>query len=353
MKIDFGQFIDAFGNGYRTMPDIHDGLTAENAVHKTMVKETFCRALLCEITSSEDIVIYINGIRDAKSKRSLSAFQSYYKNGNKRRSLRAIAVGIINTQSMDKNKFKSFLENYVQHYSKAMLCCNYQKYLTDVTEETLFNSITDAFEQILVVAYNEPDNRQKSPEPMRFSESGNEPDTLQNNDSIIEPQSDEIIEILQDATTKPDERRTPPMPNSKAATNDSVVAELINQINCMLKGLIKTGRKIANNQRAFGSIKYPSNPTPELWDQLQRQLNELKLRNSLLLKQDSGKHPNVEDLFDAIIDLKADHFVLSDFEYCILIPGKEQPVHNVKNLLAKLESEFPTQPDTEQETPAP
>lgn len=290
--MDFGQFINAFGTGYRHLEETRN---PETGRINHLKKQHFCRMLLCAITKNETYV----------SNRSDVEFQSFYRNKD-RRSLHPIAEEIFDKNDLDTEKFKHFLKRYYAVCSKDKLYLSFKELNPTISLEMLEDDITDEF-----------------------------------------------VSILQEAAAKPDGRRKPPKTDQTAANKEAVVEELIEKMKRIFNGLIKTGRKIANNQRAFGSFKYPLKPTPELWDQLQRQFDKLTELNSTLLKQDSDKHPTVQDLISTVEILKADDFVLSDFEYCILIPGKEQPVHNVKNLLAKLESEFPTQPDTEQETPAP
>ena len=150
--MDFGLFLDAFGKGYRAL---HDKETGE-----ALGKEWFCRDLLCAITKHEEYVTHVNGIIDIQHKRTQHAFYAYYRNGKQRRSLHPIAMFIVN--SLDADKFKDFLEAYVQNYQTEKLLKRFLKYLPQATMGTLFDDITNELCDILISAANRTDNRQPS-----------------------------------------------------------------------------------------------------------------------------------------------------------------------------------------------
>lgn len=192
MAISFDAFFNAFGNGYKTMIDNHDGVTTRTDSLQRMRKETFCRALLCEISNNEEIIIYKGGIVGAKGKRSIQVFQKLYNKEKSREALHPFAVSIIDTQSINKAKFKTFLEEYVKHFRIEHLCSNFQSLFKDVTEETLFDTITDAFEQILYEAYNLPDNRTTKSSSKCLTENCDETDAVKNDSDITHTQIHEI-----------------------------------------------------------------------------------------------------------------------------------------------------------------
>lgn len=152
---DIGQFISAFGTGYRFLYD--------EETEKPLNKELFCRKLLCEVSFNELVVIYNHGIEEVKYKRGDSTFQAYYKRGVRRRSLRPIAKDILDNGGFDTNKFKLFLEKYTLNYSKERLYDSFKKHITHTTIDSLFDDITKAFCDIIKAAANEPDRRQHSP----------------------------------------------------------------------------------------------------------------------------------------------------------------------------------------------
>ena len=160
--MDFGDFFEAFGNGYRALQDKTTG--------KALGKEWFCRDLLCAIAKHEEYVTHVNGIVDKQHARTERAFYAYYRNGKQRRSLHPIAMFIVN--SLDTDKFKKFLETYVKNYSEEQLLRAFQKYLPQTSAETLFDDITDLFCGIITTAANVPDKRKGS--------SKEEPSELQN-----------------------------------------------------------------------------------------------------------------------------------------------------------------------------
>ena len=152
--MDFGEFIAAFGNGYRFLLD--------DETKQVFGKELFCRELLCSVSKDELIVKYIDGIEDKKHQRDKSAFQAYYRNTN-RRSLHPIAAPIVNSQQLDVIKFHQFLDNYTLHYSKEQLLINFQEYISGTTAETLFDDISESFVKILTEEASKPDHRRKKP----------------------------------------------------------------------------------------------------------------------------------------------------------------------------------------------
>lgn len=293
--MDFGEFIAAFGNGYRFLKD--------EETKKALGKELFCKTLLCSISANESFVKYIDGIEDKKHQRYKSAFQAYYRNTN-RRSLHPIADAIVNRRQLDEAKFRCFLENYTVHYNKEQLLINFQEYIPAATIETLFDEITKEF-----------------------------------------------VKILSEAAAKPDKRKKSPAHENTSVNKD--VQDLTAQIESMFEGLVDTGRKISESRIVMGGINIYPQPIPKLWTDLDRFFEHLKVLTSSLHKRYSAQSPTIRELFRTVDCLKKEDFILSEGEYCILIPGKGEPVHNVENLLAKLKSEYSTQPEAEQETPAP
>lgn len=171
--MDFGEFIAAFGNGYRFLKDEES--------KQALGKELFCRVLLCSISANEPSVKYINGIEDKKHQRDKSAFQAYYRNTN-RRSLHPIADAIVNRGQLDEAKFRCFLENYTNYYNKEQLLIKFQKYIPAATIETLFDDITEVFLKILSEAASKPDRRRKKP----ISSKPNDLVPISNSNGIIE-----------------------------------------------------------------------------------------------------------------------------------------------------------------------
>jgi len=152
--MDFGEFISAFGKGYTTLID--------HVTNKPLTKPYFCRELLCNITKNENIVLYIDCIPDKAHARGESAFYAFYRN-SQRRSLHPIAEGIINSDSLDTDKFKTFLAEYVKHYRKEKLLENFKRHLTDISSETFFDDITNEFVRILREEAAKEDRRQRKP----------------------------------------------------------------------------------------------------------------------------------------------------------------------------------------------
>ena len=156
--MDFGNFINAFGNGYSKMENTRNIESDEPQMHN---KKTFCRELLCQITDDNSIVLFLNC--DATgAPRSLSAYESFYRN-NQRRSLRPIAEVIINGKHLQEEKFKQFLGQYFTFCSKEKVLNGFDQNGADVSMDTLAEDITREFVSILNAAAAEPDNRRTQP----------------------------------------------------------------------------------------------------------------------------------------------------------------------------------------------
>ena len=293
--MNFGEFIAAFGNGYRSLKD--------EETKKTLGKELFCMTLLCSISSNEVVVKYIDGIEDKKHQRDKSAFQAYYRNTN-RRSLHPIADAIVNRGQLDEAKFRCFLKNYAVHYSKEQLLINFQEYIPAATIETLFDDITEEF-----------------------------------------------VKILSEAAAKPDKRKKPP--EHKYSSDNKEVQDLTTQIESMLEGLIDTGRKISASRIVIGGIKIYPQPVPKLWTDLDRYFERLKDLTSSLHKLYSAQYPTIRELFRTVDCLTKEDCILSEGEYRIIIPGKERPLHKVEELLSELKKVFLMQPDADRDIPVP
>ena len=179
--MDFGEFIAAFGSGYSKLIDCK--------TNKGLNKQLFCRYLLCSITNKENLVLYKNGIEDKKHELSEAAYQSFYRNGD-RRSLHPIAESIINSNSLDTSKFMSFLKEYCKDYSKEKLLTNFKRYLPSASSSTLFDDITDELVKILKREAAISDKRRKEPK------SANKADFANESDDSLETQMDRLLEEL-------------------------------------------------------------------------------------------------------------------------------------------------------------
>lgn len=150
LSIDFSEFIDIFGNGYRTMPNFQK---LDKDEKSTLDKRSFCRELLRNITSN----VYLVDMKDGTklgNPYNLSAFEALYRNHEKR-SLHPIASRIVNCHCVNKEKFLTFLSQYSDHYSKEQLLANLQKYFPDATEKTCFEIIANEFVRIIENAANQ------------------------------------------------------------------------------------------------------------------------------------------------------------------------------------------------------
>lgn len=285
--MEFADFITAFGNGYKAQ----------------WRKEDFCKALLCSIAKDENMVIYENGKQEEKYKRGSTTFQSYYRNG-KRRSIRPIAVCIHN--NLDLCKFKRFLDTYTAFYSKQTLFADFNKYYPDITEENLFDKITDSFVEIIKAACNEPDKRRRPPMSSQIYEV---------------PQMDKIsLSVVNDATV--------------SDTND--VESLIKYINETIGSLITTGRRIAEfNNRCVADNTYYSKLKSKLHtehEQLYVLYEKLSDYNEI--------HSNsiIEQILISILQLEENNFILSTNEF-IITSRKNYHIHRLRELISKFQAE--------------
>lgn len=278
--MDFGEFIAAFGTGYRKLPD------TEN--NKAITKPTFCRELLCSITKDTNIVLYIDGIQDMKHKRSEPAFQAFYRNGE-RRSLHPIAEKIINSNSLDTSKFIHLLEKYCKEYDKEILLTNFKKYLPSVSSDTLFDGITNEF-----------------------------------------------VRILEEAATEQDKRRKEPIHNKPDSHNDEINDSIEAKIEELLQSMIRKGRKIAEFKRTgvADMVRYS-----RLKNSLHKDFEQLTLLSDSLTKfNETDYSPIVEDIIDSIISLDESCFILRTEEYMIE-SFKNFHIHRLSKLLKQLHEE--------------
>lgn len=165
--MDLGKFIKAFGTGYKHMNEQRNPETGR-VTH--LSKPCFCRALLCAITRDETYVF----------NRSEKDFESYYRNTD-RRSLHPIAEIMIDQDDIDREKFKRFLEKYIQYFSREKLLENFQKYLPNTNKDSLFDDMTAAFVEIIQEAAAEPDMRRKCPAPVS-AENGQDKNVISSDD---------------------------------------------------------------------------------------------------------------------------------------------------------------------------
>lgn len=279
--MDFGSFIAAFGTGYKSL--------IEPDTNKALNKPLFCRELLCNITNTENIVLYIDGIADKKHERSESAFQALYRN-NDRRSLHPIAESIFNSKSLDTSKFMLFLEEYCEGFDKEKLLKNFKRYLPSTSHLTLLEDITNELVSILEKAAAEPDNRLKEPV----------------------------------STDKP---------ASHNCNNDSVEA----QMNSLLKELIITGRKIAEFKKTGTGdyIKYRRLRT-KLHDDFEQLIS---LSESLPDAHEAEDSPIVEEILDSASRLEESNFILKTNEYMIE-SVKNYNIHRLSALIAQLQQDL-------------
>jgi hypothetical protein len=141
--MDFITFIECFGNGYRCILD-------NNC--KKWTKPVFCRQLLCNIADNPKMVLYKDGIPDGNNERDDTYFAARYRKKDTR-SLKTISL-LINGEYNEDN-FKNFLDDYTTYYDKKKLFNNFQKQLSIISMETLFDDITRVFIKILDAAANE------------------------------------------------------------------------------------------------------------------------------------------------------------------------------------------------------
>lgn len=275
--MDFGEFVNAFGTGYRKMID--------RGTNKSLTKPYFCRDLLCSITKDENLVLYIDGIQDKAHEYGESAFQAFYRNVD-RRSLHPIAEGIINGNNIDKNKFKHFLEDYVENYDKERLVTDFEKYLPSTSFSTLFDDITNEF-----------------------------------------------VKILREEAAIPDKRRKEPVsPNNANRSNESEDSLEV-KMGILLEKLIANGHEIAEfKPTGVGDdIRYS-----RLKDALTNDFEKLLALSKILPQNTSNDtSPVINDIRCSIQSLKAENFILSTTEFMIT-SRKNYHIHRLIDLLSQL-----------------
>lgn len=278
--MDFGSFIAAFGAGYKNLDD--------SDTNKALTKQAFCRMLLCNITNDENKVLYINGIAEAKYARGDSAYQAFYRK-NDRRSLHPIAEPIINNNSIDKKKFRSFLEMYTLYFSKDELLNNFKEMIPAVSSSTLFEDITNEFVSILIKAAAEIDNRLKEP---------------------ISPDKSDISDY----------------------SNNSVVAK----INAMLTKLIRTGRSIAEFKGTSLSDKVFY---LKLKNSLHQEFEQFTLLSESLPNcNETADSPIVDEIVSLITSLEETDFILKTADYMIE-SMKNYHIHRLSTLITQLQQD--------------
>lgn len=276
--MDFGSFIAAFGTGYKSLID--------SDTNKPLTKPLFCRELLCNIAKDENTVLYIAGIPDGKHARGETTFQAFYRN-KKRRSLHPIAAPIIESNSINKKKFNSFLEMYTQYFSKDKLFYNFKKELPNVSSLTLFDDITNEFVSILTKAAAEPDNRSKAP-------------------------------------------LSPDKSDSSDYSNKSVVT----QIDTMLTKLIRTGRSMAEFKGTSLSDKVLYS---KLKNSLHKEFEQFTLLSESLPNcNETADSPIVDEIVSLITSLEETDFILKTADYMIE-SMKNYHIHRLCALITQLQ----------------
>lgn len=274
--MDFGEFITAFGTGYSKQIDYR--------TNKRLTKPDFCKDLLCSITKEENLVLYIDGIEDGAHKRGESAFQAFYRNTD-RRSLHPIAENIINGNNLDTSKFKKFLEKYVENYAKEKLLTNFKVCLPSASSDTLFDDIINEF-----------------------------------------------VRILKEAAAKPDNRRKEPLSSDIQNCDDDNCNSIEAKLEELLQALIKTGRKIAEFKKTGVSdtVRYL-----KLKNSLHRDFEQLTLLSDSLSKSNEADYfPIVEDIFDSVMSLEENDFILTADEF-IIESMKNYHIHRLSKLLSQ------------------
>lgn len=280
--MDFAEFINAFGNGYR---HINENRNTETGRITHLNKPGFCRALLCAITKNETYV----------SNRSDTEFQSFYRNTD-RRSLHPIAETIIDHNDIDREKFKRFLEDYSRYFSKEKLLENLHKpgYLPNTTLETLFDDITTELVDILKKSAAVKDKRRK--------------------------------------TITPSQQTTPTV--SASAVNNSAGCPLIKNLNDTLQKLITLGNELyrLNNPlvRDVAQIKRLNASLHDEFKQLTESASALLFNHSAI---DSSK---IRRIFNYVQSMKEEDFITSEYA-TRLISISNNPVLQWHNRIQELQ----------------
>lgn len=275
--MEFADFLTAFGNGYKAK----------------WRKEDFCKVLLCSIAKDDSMVIYENGNSNNEYERGTTTFQSYYRN-TKRRSIRPIAVGIHN--DIDRDKFKGFLDDHVKYCNKSELCKNFKEFSSDITEENLFDKITEIFVEILKAARNEPDSRCRPP---------------------ISPHIDDAL------------HRDNKVPLDDNLTSKDIES-LIKEIDKTIKDLISTGRMLAASKilgASDNTIYSKGN------NRLEKELEHLFLLCRNLSSYNSANNSLIiKQIVKSILLIKADNFILTENDL-ILPSSKNEHINRLLELL--------------------
>ena len=276
--MDFGEFISAFGTGYRRLIDPE--------TNKALSKQLFCRDLLCSITTDNDIVIYIDRIRDKKHERSESAFQAFYRN-NDRRSLHPIAESIFNSKSLDTNKFWLFLEEYCKGYDKEKLLNNFKRFLPSTSPLTILEDVTNEFVSILEKAAAEPDNRLKEP-----------------------------------------------VSTDKSVCHNYINGSVEAKMSSIIKELIVTGRRIAEFKKTGigDDVKYK-----RLRTKIHTDFEQLIALAEVLADSHKAEDPPiVEEILDSATRLEESSFILKTDEFMI-VSAQNYYIHRLNSLLSQLQ----------------
>ena len=290
--MDFGDFLNTFGEGYRTK----------------WIKEDFCKTVLCNIVKNEDVVIYIKGIKDSKHKRSNSTYQSYYRN-NDRRFDKNMAIAMEN--DIDSDKFKEFLVKYTSEFtSKVKLSENFKNEIPDINEDNLFEKLTEKYIEILHYESNKSDKRCKNTTIQQ---------PIANYETILSSvQSTENFQI-EDF-------------EGNDGTNN--IKLLINQLNETISLLITIGRRIASRQ---SRTPWNNITNIHIYPSLESELNKAYDDLSLLYdKIDDYNSDNNTEFLNKILTLIAkinrDSFIETK-ESFIITSSKNYPIHDLLSLI--------------------
>lgn len=287
--MDFGDFLNTFGEGYRTK----------------WTKEDFCKTVLCSIVKNEDIVIYIKGIKDSKHKRSDSAYQSYYRNHD-RRFDKKMAMAMAKENEIDSDKFKAFLVKYTSECtSKVKLSENFKNEIPDINEDNLFEKLTEKYIEILHYESNKPDKRCKNTTVQQS--------IILSNIQSTEDSQTEDFEVDDD-------------------TND--IKCLINKLDETINSLINIGRRIASRQsRGLWNNSITAPIPPKLESELNKAYDELSL---LYDEIDDYNSYNNTEFFNKVLTLIAkitkESFIETKDSF-IVTSSKNYPIHDLLSLI--------------------
>lgn len=288
--MDFGDFLNTFGEGYRAL----------------WRKEDFCKVVLCSIVKNEDVVEYIKGIKDGKHKRSNDSFKSYYRN-SKRRFDKKMAIAMINV--IDTDKFKNFLAKYTSKCtSKIKLSENFKNEIPDINEDNLFEKLTEKYIEILHYESNKPDKRCK-------------------NTTIQQPIAN--YETILSSVQSTENSQIEDFEGNDDSNN---IKLLINKLNETINLLISIGRKIASRQS-----RVPWNNITDIPSKLNSELNKAYDDLSLLYdKIDDYNSDNNTEFLNKILTLIAkinrDSFIETK-ESFIITSSKNYPIHDLLSLI--------------------